>query len=578
MATASTTNRQQVQDAGIDLAWLTRKIEYRNFQECVHCGLCTASCPTYVENGNENDSPRGRIYLMRAVTDGRLGMGPDVRRHLELCLDCRACESACPSGVRYGNLIEPFKIALQKDAPAGAKASLLQRMILHHLFPYAGRVKAALAPAWLIQRIGLLDFAENSGITRLLPPTLRRMMAMLPDLSGSWHRLPEVMPPIGPQRSRVALFLGCVADAMYPETNAATARVLQRNGCEVVIPRSQGCCGAIHYHSGVEAPAIVLVRQNMTAFDPDRFDAIIVNAAGCGAMLKDYPHMLPASDHDQAARFVAKVKDISEFLVALGPVAPEHPVPLKVAYHDACHLCHAQQIRSQPRQLLEMIPGLELVPLEESELCCGAAGTYNLTQPEMSERLGQRKMENIEATGASIVAAGNVGCILQIARKIKERRAQDSSRASGRPARSRIQGNARINECFFQFAGDCRDHEHDEHESTAPGDHPAAGRNAHPGTERLLELIRGVREKLARELPDSDSLRRKGHGNHGQGTGARSLRPPPGAVRHGGSRRWASGSNPKERQRGSAQRSSGVSSRTSAITWSRRRSCPHLRH
>ena len=418
MALASEEKRT---DVGIDLDWLSRKIEYRNFQECVHCGLCTASCPTYVETSNENDNPRGRIYLMRAVTDGRLTMGPDVRRHLELCLDCRACESACPSGVRYGTLIEPFKIALQKDAPAGARASLLQRMILHHLFPYPGRVKAALAPARFFQKLGLLDWAERSGMTRALPPTLRRMMAMLPRLEGSQSRLPELLPPIGPKRARVALFLGCVADAMYPATNAATARVLQQNGCEVVIPRTQACCGAIHYHSGVEEPALELARRNMRAFDPDSFDAIVVNAAGCGAMLKDYPHILPAAEHDQAARFVAKVKDISEFLVALGPLKPVHALPMKVAYHDACHLCHAQQIRAQPRQLLAMIPGLELVPLEESELCCGAAGTYNLTQPEMSERLGVRKMDNIQATGAQVVAAGNVGCILQIARKIKER-------------------------------------------------------------------------------------------------------------------------------------------------------------
>ncbi|MBV8311656.1 MAG: 4Fe-4S dicluster domain-containing protein [Planctomycetaceae bacterium] len=419
---AATTNPPSpAGQVGIDVDWLAQKIDYRRYQDCVHCGLCTASCPTYLETGDDNNSPRGRIYLMRAVADGRLDVGRDVRKHLELCLDCRACVSACPSGVQYGTLIEPFKIALQKDAPAGAKASLLQRMIMHHLFPYAGRIKIALAPAWLFQKLGLLDFAEKTGMTRLLPPTLRRMMAMLPQLTGSWHRLPEVLPPIGPKRARVALFLGCVADAMYPETNAATARVLQQNGCEVVVPRSQACCGAIHYHSAAEGPALALVRRNMTAFDPDRFDAIIVNAAGCGAMLKECPHLLPPAEHDQAARFVAKVKDISEFLVALGPVAPEHPLPLKVAYHDACHLCHGQQIRSQPRQLLEMIPELELVPLEESEICCGAAGTYNLTQPEMSERLGWRKMDHIEATGASVVAAGNVGCILQIARKIKER-------------------------------------------------------------------------------------------------------------------------------------------------------------
>src|ERR1700677_4500731 len=221
--------------AGIDLNWLSERIPYVRYQECVHCGLCTASCPTYIETCDENDSPRGRIYLMRAVADGRLAMGPGVREHLELCLDCRACESACPSGVQYGKMIEPFKIALQKSATGSEKSSLLQRLILHHLFPYPGRVKLALAPARLLQRLGFLDWADRSGLSRLLPPTLRRMQAMLPQLSGSGGRLPEVLPPIGPKRARVALFLGCVADAMFPETNAATARVLQQNGCEVVI-------------------------------------------------------------------------------------------------------------------------------------------------------------------------------------------------------------------------------------------------------------------------------------------------------------------------------------------------------
>jgi glycolate oxidase iron-sulfur subunit len=407
--------------SAIDLDWLSEKIPYRRYQECVHCGLCTASCPTYVETCDENDSPRGRIYLMRAVADGRLEMGPGVRKHLELCLDCRACETACPSGVQYGRMIEPFKIALQKSASPGEKTSLLQRLILHHLFPYSGRVRLALVPARLLQRIGALDWAERVGLTRLLPPSLRRMQAMLPRLTSRSGRLPEILPPIGPKRARVALFLGCVADAMFPETNAATARVLQHNGCEVVIPPTQACCGAIHYHSGVEEPALELARRNLAAFPLDEVDAIIVNAAGCGAMLKDYAHILPAAEHDAAERFTAKVKDISEFLMALGPIPPRNPLPMKVTYHDACHLCHAQQIRSQPRALLAMIPGLQLVPLEESEICCGAAGTYNLTQPEMSERLGRRKMDHIEATGAEMVVTGNVGCILQIARKIKER-------------------------------------------------------------------------------------------------------------------------------------------------------------
>ncbi len=405
----------------IDLEWLSEKIPYRRYQECVHCGLCTASCPTYVETSNENDSPRGRIYLMRAVADGRLEMGPGVREHLELCLDCRACESACPSGVQYGRMIEPFKIAMQNSARQGEGLSLLQRLILRHLFPYAGRVKAALAPARVFQGLGLLDLAERTGLARVLPPTLRRMQAMLPRLGRRPPRLPEALPAIGPKRARVALFTGCVADAMFPETNAATARVLQQNGCEVIVPREQVCCGAIHYHSGMEGPALELVRRNLEVFGGEGIDAIIVNAAGCGAMLKDYAHVLPPAEHDQAARFVARIKDVSEFLVALGPIAPKHPVEATATYHDACHLCHAQQVRSQPRALLGLIPGLKLVPLEESEICCGAAGTYNLTQPEMSERLGRRKMDNIEATGAEVVVTGNVGCILQIARKVKER-------------------------------------------------------------------------------------------------------------------------------------------------------------
>jgi glycolate oxidase iron-sulfur subunit len=416
-----TSSEPIAEGSAIDLGWLKDRIPYVRYQECVHCGLCTASCPTYVETCNENDSPRGRIYLMRAVADGRLAMGPGVREHLELCLDCRACETACPSGVQYGRMIEPFKIALQKSASAGEKASLLQRLILHHLFPYRDRVRAALAPARWLQRFGVLDWVERIGLQRVLPPTLRRMMTMLPRLSRSPQRWPHVLPAVGPMRARVALFRGCVADAMFPETNAATARVLQKNGCEVVIPPGQVCCGAIHYHSGVEPPALDLARRNIEAFGAEQVDAIVVNAAGCGAMLKEYHHILPPAEHEEAARFAGRVKDISEFLMALGPIPPQNAVALKVTYHDACHLCHAQQVRSQPRALLAMIPGLELAALEESEICCGAAGTYNLTQPEMSERLGKRKADHIEATGAEVVATGNVGCILQIARKIKER-------------------------------------------------------------------------------------------------------------------------------------------------------------
>jgi glycolate oxidase iron-sulfur subunit len=415
------TDSERAASPGIDLDWLAGKIDYRRFQDCVHCGLCTASCPTYVETADENDSPRGRIYLMRAVVDGRLALSEPVRTHLDRCLDCRACETACPSGVRYGRLIEPFKVGMQRSASESAgRPGRLLSWILYGLFPYAGRVRLALAPARWVKRLGLFRLVEKTGAFRLLPATLRRMAAMLPEQIDTPRRLPEVLPAIGPRRARVALFTGCVADAMFPGTNAATARVLQRNGCEVVVPRAQVCCGAIHYHAGAEAPALELARKNLRAFDPEQFDAIIVNAAGCGAMLKDYAHLLPPTEHAAAAAFVARVRDISEFLIELGPLPPTTPLPLRVTYHDACHLCHGQQVRSQPRRLLQMIPGLELLPLEESEICCGAAGTYNLTQPEMSERLGRRKLAKIAETGAPVVATGNVGCIMQIARVARE--------------------------------------------------------------------------------------------------------------------------------------------------------------
>jgi glycolate oxidase iron-sulfur subunit len=371
------------------------------------------------------DGPRGRIYLMRAVTDGRLDLNEDVRRHLDLCLDCRACESACPSGVQYGKLIEPFRVHMRKTAPQAETLSLLQRLILFHLFPHAGRDRLALAPARFLQWTKLDRALEKTGLLRLIPRQLRQMHDMLPRLRRHYGRLPEVLPAEGPRRSRVALFTGCAADALFPETNVATARVLQRNGCEVWVPRNQGCCGALHYHAGLDEPARQFAAANCGIFAADRagLDAIIVNAAGCGAMLKDYGHLLHTSPAAEAGqRFAAHVRDISEFLIELGPIKPRHPLPLRVTYHDACHLCHAQQIRKPPRQLLEMIPGLELVPLSESELCCGAAGSYNLTQPEMAERLGERKIKNILDTGAQAVFTGNVGCLLQIGRHLRPRR------------------------------------------------------------------------------------------------------------------------------------------------------------
>jgi glycolate oxidase iron-sulfur subunit len=397
-------------------------ISYDLFLDCIHCGLCLSSCPTYEELKVEMDGPRGRIYLMRAVTDGRLELDAKVREHLDLCLDCRACESACPSAVQYHKLIEPFRSAVNKVFPPAKAMPRVQRFVLRHIFPYAGRNRLALAPARWLQRTGLDRF-----LRKLLPRSLRQLHDMLPHLQSHYGKLPEVLPAEGRRRARVALFTGCVADAVYPGTNVATAKVLQRNGCEVVIPRTQVCCGALHYHSGEEAPAAAFAAANCAAFgfgpaDLGPLDAIVTNAAGCGAMLKDYGHLLHAGPHAEAgAKFTAKVRDISEFLADLGPVPPTHPLPIKATYHDACHLAHGQHIRTPPRKLLAMIPELELVPLVESELCCGAAGSYNLTQPEMAERLGRRKAENILATGARAVFTGNVGCLLQITRHLRER-------------------------------------------------------------------------------------------------------------------------------------------------------------
>lgn len=403
-------------------------IDYELILDCVHCGLCTASCPTYVETANEADSPRGRIYLMRQVIDGTLALDADVKRHLDLCLNCRACETACPSGVQYGKLIEPFRVFMNQAEPGRQVQTLnaLQRFLLFRVFPYRWRNRVALAPARFLQWTGLDWLAEKLRLTQLLPRSLRSMKNMLPPLKRHYGKLPEVLPAEGARRARVAFFLGCVADSLYPQTNLNTARVLQKNGCEVWIPRSQTCCGALHYHAAEELPAQGLASTNCKAFGADDLkqfnsvDAIITNAAGCGAQLKDYAHMLYGTPYaEAAARFQSKVRDISEFLMELGPVKPTSPLNLKATYHDACHLRHAQQIARQPRALLEMIPGLELVPLAESELCCGAAGSYNLTQPDMAGRLGDRKVANIVATGAEALFTGNVGCLMQITRHLK---------------------------------------------------------------------------------------------------------------------------------------------------------------
>lgn len=399
-------------------------IDYGLFLDCVHCGLCTASCPTYAELGDENDSPRGRIYLMRSVTDGRLELNHDVRRHLELCLDCRACETACPSGVQYGKLIEPFRIAMEQNASAReAKTNdWFHRWILFRLFPYPSRMQWALWPARLAQMTGA--YAVTKGMLRLFPwlapARLRQLITMLPWLGMPKSQLPEFLPAKGTRRARVALFTGCVGDAVFRGTNWATARVLQENGCDVLVPRQQQCCGAIHFHAGSSEPAKEMADANVRAFDIAEVDAVIVNVAGCGSMLKDYGHHWPGDGQPQRDALAHKVKDVSEFLDELGLVRPRGEVNVTATYHDACHLAHAQCVSEAPRNLLAQVPGLKLVDLPESTMCCGAAGTYNLTEPEMAQRLSRRKMENVKATSARVCITGNAGCLLQILRESRQ--------------------------------------------------------------------------------------------------------------------------------------------------------------
>ena len=412
-----------------------QSIPYERFLDCVHCGLCTSACPTYVETGDENDSPRGRIYLMRSVVDGRLELTDKVKGHLDLCLDCRSCETACPSGVQYGRLLEPFRVEMhggtteltggendsaQTHEPA--RPDWFHRWIMYGLFPSRRRMSWALMPARWMQAFKLDRIVDSLGLTRLLPQRLRRMQAQLPALGKSLPKLPAFLPAKGERRATVGLFLGCVADAMFRRVHWATARVLQENGCDVVIPESQGCCGAIHYHSGASGPTVDLMRQNLAAFDLARLDAIVVNVAGCGAMLKDYSHIaeeIGAADDVASPDFVSRIRDVSEFLAELGLRSPTGSIETTVAYQDACHLQHAQQIREQPRSLLTAIPGVALKPIAEPELCCGAAGSYNLTQPEMADRLGDRKVRNLLDTQPDVIVTANAGCSLQLQAKLK---------------------------------------------------------------------------------------------------------------------------------------------------------------
>ena len=396
--------------------------------DCVHCGFCLPACPTYALWSRETDSPRGRIHLMKVALEGKAQITDDFVRHFDTCLGCMACVTACPSGVQYDKLIEATRPQLERHVKR-SRGDRLFRQFIFSLFPYPGRLRWVAFKLWAYQRLGLQWLARTSGVLTLLPARVRALEAMAPPITlggvwSSWSSMPAVIPAIGTQRRRVAMLLGCVQRVFFSDVNEATARVLAAEGCEVVIPQGQGCCGALMLHAGLEEEAMAMARQFIDAFEAElaNVDTIVINAAGCGSTLKEYGHLLRDDPNyaTKAETLAAKCRDISEVLAELTPQAPRHPVPLRIAYHDACHLQHAQQVSAEPRQVLSTIPELEVLEIPEAGLCCGSAGIYNLVEPESARELGRRKARHVVTTGADVVVSSNPGCLLQMKASLEE--------------------------------------------------------------------------------------------------------------------------------------------------------------
>jgi len=380
-----------------------RFVEHEKLNTCVHCGLCLAACPTYLELGTETDSPRGRIHLMRALEDGALQPTREVVRHLDLCLGCRACEPACPSGVPYGSLIEAARPFVERHRSWARR--LGRRALVTLLTTRAGR-KVAFGPLRLV--------AGRRALGRLASRLPGRWLALAAAVAQTANGgpLPTAVDPPGRARGTAALLTGCVAESVFPATNLATARLLAHAGVRVLVPPRQGCCGALALHLGAAARARALARKAACELAATGADWVVSNAAGCGAALRDYDHLLPEDAH--AVSVARRARDALELLAELGLPPPGRRLAARVAVHDPCHLAHGQGVRAAPRALLAAIPGVRLVELEEADTCCGSAGTYNLTEPAMADRLLARKIERIAASGADVVAAANPGCLLQI--------------------------------------------------------------------------------------------------------------------------------------------------------------------
>jgi glycolate oxidase iron-sulfur subunit len=401
-------------------------LDYSVLQQCMHCGLCLPTCPTYDATKIERHSPRGRISLMRAIADGRLDATKTFADEMYFCLGCLACMSACPAGVNYAELFEHARAEAEASGVLKSpKRNLIRSFAIRWLFMDLSHLRFVGRILRIYQQLGLQNLVRGSGVLKLLPKRLQELEGITPDIQPKFSAelIAPVTPAVGPKRYRVAMLIGCAQDLIFSDINRDTVEVLARNGCEVITPPKQLCCGSLHAHNGEWEMAQQLARKQLEQFPPDQFDAIITNAGGCGSHLKHYRKLL-ADDpayRDRAALWDKKVKDIHEWLIEIGIQPPANSAPAQVVtYHESCHLAHGQKITAQPRQLLGMIPNLTLVELPESLWCCGSAGIYNIVQPEMANQLLDRKLKHIKSTGVSIVANGNPGCLLQLINGAKQ--------------------------------------------------------------------------------------------------------------------------------------------------------------
>lgn len=389
---------------------------YEDYARCIHCGLCLNACPTYRLWNLEADSPRGRIHQMIHVEQGDGPVTDSFVDHIDKCLDCRACETACPSGVEYGKLVEYARARIERDYQRPLLSRIARNVVYRRLLPYPKRIATVARLLRFYQRSGLQSLARFTGILKLLGLDKREQLLPRVDRIFFYDRLGKIFPAAGERRARVAFFAGCVANVTFAELNDATIRVLTSNGCDVVVPDGQLCCGALAAHAGIRDVARELARKNLGAFVLDDLDAIVTNAAGCGSTLKEYHHLFTRDDaeYQQAAAFAGKTRDVTEFLAALGLSAPLKALQLRVTYQDSCHLLHGQKVREAPRKLLSAIPGLDLVELPHSDICCGSAGVYNVSQSAASLELLAEKMRYASGTSAQVIATSNPGCLLQM--------------------------------------------------------------------------------------------------------------------------------------------------------------------